>query len=204
MKFLYSVFCLGCLVLIPEFAFAHGPIKGIGNFYNGILHPLFVPAHMLLLTALGLLVGQKGIENNLLALAAFALGAFTGLVLAWFSLDFELEIYLLCGAFILGILVALELKISPALVAALALFAGLFLGMDSTQETLSGRDKAVALFGTGVGLYLLQLYPMGIAEYFNKKHWQKIGIRVIGSWIAAISFLVLALAISPNAQAIAR
>jgi hydrogenase/urease accessory protein HupE len=198
MKFRLSVFYLACLLLVPEFAFAHGPIKGIGNFYNGILHPVFVPAHMLLLTAMGLLIGQKGIEKNLSALASFALGAFIGLSLAWFSFGFDMETYLLCGALVLGILVALELTISPALVALLAFFTGLFIGMDSTQETLTGRDKATALFGTGIGLYVLQLYPMGLAEYFSKKPWQKIGIRVIGSWITAISFLVLALLISPS------
>jgi hydrogenase/urease accessory protein HupE len=204
MKFRYSFFYLSCLLLIPEIVFAHGPIKGIGNFYNGILHPIFVPAHLLLLTALGLFIGQKGIEENLSALASFASGTFIGLTLAWFSLGFEMEVYLLAGASMLGILVALELTITPVLVSLLAFFTGLFIGMDSTQETLTGTDKAVALFGTGVGLYLLQLYPMGLAEYFNKKPWQKIGIRVAGSWIAAISFLVLALNISLNAQAIAR
>ena len=72
--------------------------------------------------------------------------------------------------------------------------------MDSTQETLVGREKVATLLGTGVGLYLLQLYPMGLADYFNKKPWHRIGIRVIGSWISAISFLLLALALSPNTQ----
>ena len=74
--------------------------------------------------------------------------------------------------------------------------------MDSTQETLVGREKTATLLGTGIGLYLLQIYPMALADYCNKKPWQRIGIRIIGSWIAAISFLVLALAISPNTPTI--
>jgi urease accessory protein len=204
MKRQIRAYFLSLLLLIPEIVFAHGPIKGIGNFYNGVLHPVFIPAHLLLISALGLFIGQRGIGNNLLPLATFALGVFCGLVFAWFSFGVDIEIYLLSGALILGLLVSLELYLKPIWISFIAFFIGLAIGMDSTQEALVGQDKFFALFGTGVGLYLLQLYPMGLAEYFNKKPWQKIGIRVIGSWIAAISFLVLALAFSSDAQAVTR
>jgi urease accessory protein len=204
MKFLYRAFFFSSILLVPEIVFAHGPIKGIGNFYNGVLHPVFVPAHLLLLSVLGLFIGQKGIEKNLLSLATFAFGTFFGLTLAWFSFDGEMEVFLLGSALILGLLVALEFKLTPTWLSLIAFFTGLAIGMDSTQETLAGREKVATLLGTGVGLYLLQLYPMGLADYFNNKPWQRIGIRVLGSWIAAIAFLVLALAISPNAQAFDR
>lgn len=68
--------------------------------------------------------------------------------------------------------------------------------MDSGQETLSDKEKLVSLFGSGVGIYLLLLYPIALADYFNKKAWQKIGIRIIGSWVAASSLLVLTLSLS--------
>ncbi|MEJ2212805.1 MAG: HupE/UreJ family protein [Gammaproteobacteria bacterium] len=201
MKFRYRAFFLTLILLIPEIVFAHGPIKGIGNFYNGVLHPVFVPSQLLLLSVLGLLIGQKGIDKNLLSLATFAFGTFFGLTLAWFSFAVEMEAFLLGGALTLGLLVALDFKFNPTWLSLIAFFTGLAIGMDSTQETLAGREKVATLFGTGVGLYLLQLYPMGLADYFNNKPWQRIGIRIIGSWIAAIAFLVLALAISPYAQA---
>jgi len=197
MRLRFEVVILCCLVVLPETVLAHGPIEGIGNFYNGILHPVFVPAHLLLISALGLLIGQRGIDSNLSALATFASGTFIGLTLAWFSFSLEMQVYLLSAALILGLLVSLDLDLRPAWVALIAFFIGIVIGTDSSQESLSGRDKFVALFGTGVGLYLLQLYPMGLADTFNKKPWQKIGIRVVGSWIAAIAFLVLALAVSP-------
>lgn len=40
-------------------AAAHSPIKGVGTFYSGLLHPALVPAHLLALIAVGLLIGQN-------------------------------------------------------------------------------------------------------------------------------------------------
>lgn len=201
MKYWSKAFFISFILFIPEIVFAHAPLEGLGNFYNGLLHPVFIPAHLLLLLALGLFIGQQGFDNNRSSLAIFAIGAFGGLVLAWFSFDVEINSYLLAAALVLGILVALELNLSSRWLSLFAFSAGLLLGMDSTQETLVGKDKVAALLGTGVGLYFLQLYPIALSDYFNKKPWQKIGIRVIGSWITAISFLVLALAMSASAQA---
>jgi hypothetical protein len=72
-------------------------------------------------------------------------------------------------------------------------------GLDSAREDLSGLAESVSLFGNAVGIYLLLLYSMGFAEYFSSKSWQRIGIRILGSWMAASAFLVLALMLSPVA-----
>jgi len=107
-----------------------------------------------------------------------------------------MEIFFLSGAAIIGLLIASNLSIGYYLCAAIAALIGLFIGIDSAQETLSGTVKLVTLFGSGVGIYLSFLYSMGFADYFNKKPWQKIGVRVIGSWIAASSLLVITLSYS--------
>jgi urease accessory protein len=191
----YAIVCLLALA-VCEPALAHSPIKGIGNFYNGLLHPLFVPAHLLLLIALGLLIGQKGIYENRAAVAVFLVTTAIGLFGAWFSIGGEMEILLLSAAAIIGLLIASNLSIGNYLSAIIAALVGFFIGIDSAQETLSGKVKLVTLIGSGVGIYLLLLYSMGFADYFNKKLWQKIGVRVIGSWVAASSLLVLALSFS--------
>lgn len=190
----YSLVLL--LALVSEPALAHSPIKGIGNFYNGLLHPIFVPAHLLLLIALGLLIGQKGIYENRMAFVVFLATTAIGLIGAWFSVGGDMEILLLSGAAIIGLLIASNLSIGHYLCAAIAALIGLFIGIDSAQETLSGNVKLVTLFGSGVGIYLSLVYSMGFADYFNKKPWQKIGVRVIGSWIAASSLLVMTLSYS--------
>ena len=52
---------LAALVLLAmaEPALAHPPPLGIGGVFGGLLHPLFVPAHVLAILGLGLLVGQQ-------------------------------------------------------------------------------------------------------------------------------------------------
>jgi len=190
-----SLVCMLALA-VPEPVLAHSPIKGIGNFYNGLLHPLFVPAHLLLLIALGLFIGQKGMYENRAAFAVFLVTTAIGLIGAWFSVGGEMDIVLLSAAAIIGLLLASNLSIGLYFSAIIAALVGLLVGIDSAQETLSGTVKLVTLFGSGVGINLLLLYSMGFADYFNKKPWQKIGVRVIGSWVAASSLLVLALSYS--------
>lgn len=192
----YGVFILWALFLTPSLAFAHSPIKGIDNFYNGLLHPVFVPAHLLLLIAAGLLFGQQGLKKNQTALVVFLAATIVGLIAAWFSIGGEIEVFILGGAAIIGLLIATNPVLPPYSVSLIAAFTGFALGMDSTQETLLGKEKLVSLFGSGIGIYMLLFYPIFFSDYFKKKTWQKIGIRVIGSWVAASSLLVLALSFS--------
>lgn len=187
----------GLLALaVAEPALAHSPIKGIGNFYNGFLHPILVPAHLLLLVAVGLFFGQQGPKKIESALGIFAIATILGLTAAWFSIGTEMETPILVLSAAIGLLIALSPELKMLWCALIALLAGFFLGIDSAQEELSGKIKFVTLFGSGVAIYFLSLYPMALADYFKKKTWQKIGIRILGSWVAASSLLVLALSIS--------
>ncbi len=187
--------CLSALA-IAEPALAHSPIEGIGGFYNGLLHPLLVPAHLLLLIALGIFWGQQGPKRIELALAVFAGATAAGLSVAWFTNTAELEIVVVASAATIGLLIAISPSTNVLWCSITALFAGLFLGIDSAQEELAGKDKMLSLFGSGIAIYLLALYPMVLVEYFNKKAWHKIGVRIIGSWIAASALLVLAFSLS--------
>jgi urease accessory protein len=194
------VVCLLMLV-VPEASLAHAPIQGIGNFYNGLLHPILVPAHLLLLVAVGLFFGQQRPKASQSALGVFAFATVAGLTAAWFSIASETETFILILSAVIGSVIAMAPKVALLWCGVIALLAGFLLGIDSAQEALSGRVKLVTLFGSGVAIYALVLYPMALADYFNQKAWQKIGIRIVGSWVAASSLLVLALSFSPQAQA---
>lgn len=188
------------LLAIPQLGLAHSPIEGIDSFYSGLLHPVFVPAHLLLVIALGLYIGQRGVKDNQSAVLAFLVAVAIGLIAAWFSVGTNIEVLILSSAAFIGILIVASFAVNPYLCALIAALAGLLLGADSAQETLSGQDKLVTLFGSGLGLYLLLLYPMAAADVFHKKSWQRIGVRVFGSWIAASSLLVLALSYSASSM----
>jgi len=188
---------LSLLLVLPEAACAHTPIKGINNFYNGALHPVLVPSHLLLLLALGVYFGQQGPKENQKAIIVFLLATALGLVTAGFSPGGNVEVILLVGAAIIALLVAASLRLPVYLCAIIGAVAGFVIGIDSAQETLLGKEKMVSLFGTGVGIYMLMVYATGFTYYYSNKPWQKVVVRIIGSWIAASSLLVLSLLFSP-------
>jgi hydrogenase/urease accessory protein HupE len=188
------LFC--CLLATPDIAAAHTPIKGIGNLFNGILHPVLTPSHLLLLIAVNLFFGQKGFKETEKALLASIAAVVLGLVTSGLSPGPQVEIFILVWSAMTGLLVAASAKLRTYWYFVVGMVAGFSLGFDSAQESLSGKDSIIALFGSGVGIYFFSLYPFGFAEFCNNRNWLRIGIRVIGSWIAASSLLVLALEVS--------
>ncbi len=189
--------------LLPGAAFAHSPIKGLGDLYNGMLHPLFVPAHLLLVIALGLLLGQQGVRRNLASAGTYIAGLLGGLTLAWHGVVLKdgvtQELTVLALAVAVALAVVLAMRLPAWAMASLTLLAGGLLGLDSAQSELAARARAVALFGSGISLYLLMLYPMALAERFQAHHWLRVGVRIIASWITASAMLVLALLLAPAA-----
>jgi urease accessory protein len=181
-------------------AFAHAPIKGIGVFYNGLLHPLFVPAHLLLLFGLGLLLGQHAPGMSRFGWFAFVLALWTGLLVGQvFGISVS-AIFLLIGALTAGLVVTLGRPIPGMAAAAITGLAGVGIGVDSMPEPLTRKETWLTLAGTGLGAVLILSYVGGIAAWLRQP-WQRIGIRVAGSWTAASALLVLALAlVGPKAS----
>ena len=193
-----SLVCLSVLIF-PEVSLAHSPIEGLGSFYNGLLHPVLVPAHLLLLIAVGFFLGQQGLERIELVLGTYSAATFSGLVLAWFSFGTVIEPFILVLSAIIGLLIAINPKIKIDWYILIAILSGFFLGLDSAQEQLFGKDKLASLLGSGIAIYFLVLYPMILADKLKEKAWTNIGIRIIGSWVAASSLLVLAFLVKSQA-----
>ena len=179
------------ILCTPGLAYAHTPIEGIGNFYNGLLHPVWVAAHLLAIIAFGLLIGQQGIKAIRPTLPAFLLALLAGLCVVAFDITFDAELTLLIVTAILGLLVALERRLPLAANLLLAVALGGIVGLDSPQEDLWGMDKFYALSGTWLGVCLCLSLMVGFAAFLLKP-WQRILIRVLGSWTTASAFLVLA------------
>ena len=188
---------VAALCVLPVTAVAHSPVEGMNEFYNGVIHPLLVPAHLLLILATGLFLGQRGPRENRLALPAFFLASGAGLLLSGFAAaTATAQGFVLAGTLAIGLVTAVGRRAPLPLYPAAGAFAGFFLGLDSTPESLAGRERLLALAGTGVGLNLWLIYACGVADFFSKRPWQRIGLRIAGSWLAASSLLVLALTAS--------
>jgi urease accessory protein len=181
------------LALVAEPAFAHPPPLGIPGFFGGVLHPAFVPAHFMAMLGIGILAGQQAPQWGRATPATFILALIAGLAVLTVGVaprwagEAVLTLALASGA-----LVALARPLPAALGCALAAAAGVAIGLDSPPDVLSLREANLMLIGTALGGTLLFVVILEIATRLTQP-WQRIGARILGSWIAASAILVLAL-----------
>ena len=178
---------------IPVPAEAHAGISGLGDFFGGVLHPFTTPQHVLVLLGLGLIVGQRSPLNLKMPLAVFIPVSAAALLLTTTGIVKSVYPPILIGlALIAGVVVALE-KSPPAFVSAVVFaMAALAIGLDSAVETGSAPAIAKTLLGTWLGLIIAVADIAFYVSFFTKQKWQKVGIRVAGSWITAASLMILA------------
>jgi len=181
---------LAWLLLAGE-ARAHDVVPGVGGFSGGLLHPLLVPAHVLALIALGLALGQKKQRPNAdLTLFVVGLGVGIGLIVTAFSITTDLAV--LAAAAAAGIATAIGRPLPLALSGSLAIIAGVAIAFDSVPQEISMQTTFLALVGTAVSASVVVGLVAEAARRLTRD-WQRVGMRIVGSWIAAAVVMVLAL-----------
>ncbi len=182
-----------CVVFAATSAEAHIAAEGLGDFSAGLLHPLLTLPHALALIAFGLICGQHGASPLRFGLPGLALGLGCGFAAAYlggaptFASPFLTALALLCG---LGVAAFYQPPMWAALV--IGVLAGGAVGLESKPDAATLLAQVQSIAGTTTGVLLLYLNLAGLAA-FAAKSWQQIGVRVIGSWTSAASFLNLAL-----------
>jgi len=183
------------ICVFPKFVYGHGGLEGANGGYNGFLHPLFVPAHILVILSLGVLLGLQPQNYLKLTIVSFLVSCALGLLLTLMSSNINLEPQLLVLSIVLGLLIAIDYQLSVGFYVFFAIVTGLLLGVDSEHQELSSKEKYLTLMGCWVGIWTCLSAVLIIAEKMNKKEWQKIALRIIGSWIATCAILVVSLLI---------
>lgn len=180
-------------------ASAHTVTPGTTGFTDGLQHPFLLPAHVMVLLGVGLLLGAQEMARWRLPLYAGLGGLLAGLAIGPFvatpELDAALVIALLVSAAVLGGLNALARPLPPALLSFLAVLPLAAVGLDSAPEG-SLQQIVAALSATALAVIFALLNLMMLANHAAtnaRQAWQAIGLRVVGSWIAAAAILVLAL-----------
>jgi urease accessory protein len=186
-------------------AHAHSPVKGIGIFYSGALHPLTTPAHLLALLAFGLLLGQQAqrrrselqaLKAPLLALlAAFAAGIAQAGLQAAEGPDTDRLLLVLAAA--AGLAAAAARRVSPFLLVLGALACGLAVAVASAPSGVAAGARWASLAGTGAAALLLAAY-IAVSVSAAQRAWLQIAVRVVGAWFASAALLVLALSLAPG------
>jgi len=166
----------------------------IAAFAEGLLNPLFIPAHAMALIALGLLIGQQARRH--MPLAAFVVGLAAGsiAVAAAFASIYSGEAVFAVTA-MAGLLVATAMPLPTAIILVVAAATGLAVAFDSAPEVFSVRMAIAMQLGTFVAASVYLAAVAAIAGALTQS-WQRVGMRIVGSWFAASAILVLALQMS--------
>jgi hydrogenase/urease accessory protein HupE len=98
---------------------------------------------------------------------------------------------LLLVAMVTGLLVAWGRPLPETAGLVIAAITGFAVGLDSPPEVVSVREANLMLLGTGFGATVLLVAAVEAGSRL-KNAWQRVAARVLGSWIAAIALLVLA------------
>ena len=172
---------------------AHLVPTGLGPWGDGMARLLLQPLDLLLLVALVLLAVQNGRSwmNRLAVILplSWLLGGLAGLVVGM-----ELPLVLPCAAIVtaVGVLVTLgpALRLSERFLrggtAALPLLFGLVAG-----SSLAGHSGALpALLGEAVAIAVVTALLLMALDPPHPR-WLALGLRVVGSWIAASGLLML-------------
>ncbi len=177
-------------------AHAHMTVEGAGDFGNGALHPLMTAPHALILLGLGLLLGQQVPLNLKTPMLVFAPASAAALFLTTTGkVNGVYQPVLLGIALCLAALVALGLKPGTVISAVLSGMAAIGIGLDSGFHDASAAVVAKTLLGTWVVMNALTGYLALCASNADGRPWAKTGIRIVGSWIIAITLLILAFAL---------
>jgi hydrogenase/urease accessory protein HupE len=191
MRLRTAAFAIVAFSVSSSAAQAHDFIEG-ASFLNGFLHPLLVPAHALCVLAFGLMAGQQSSRIFLTALFPAALIAGILLIMyAVFPIEHVSTVLLASGA-CAGLLTALAQPLPRVIPAVILIAGGLSLIIDSVPAVVSKRDTILALSGTVLAAALVLALVAYLATILTRD-WQRIGVRILGSWTAASTLLVLAL-----------
>lgn len=171
-------------------AHAHGN-SNLGDFYAGLFQPFFHFEFLLGALAIALWSTQQSGRTPFAICAGFAGGVFAGSASAQLGLHPDAvawgpRVAMLIG----GPLVAARVSLPLAAGTALAIAAGLAQGNAATGAELDQIARPVLwTLGLGSGAVLLGAYANAMTQRFTA-FWMQVGVRVAGSWIAAIGLLV--------------
>jgi urease accessory protein len=152
---------------------------------------LLVPMHVMAVLVLGLLIGQQRWSPAVIVVYAAAMLVGLGAIALAYVPRLAEEGLLVASA-LAGLALALGRPLPDSIGAALAAAIGLSLALDSPPEALSLHEANRALAATAAGA-IFAVWAIAQLSARLRQHWQRIGARIAGSWIAASAILVLAL-----------
>jgi hypothetical protein len=173
-----------------EEASAHLVNTGLGPIYDGISHFVLSPETMLGFVAIALLGALTGIGTARVAVFAamtgWIVGSLLGVTLHWSMTLIACTVVPL----LLGVAVALEWKPSNSAARMVAFLTGTMLGIASGSALGEAGLGLRGVLGTFVPCFVLLSIVAAVAVGAHSQ-WSRTLVRVAGSWIAAMSLLMV-------------
>ena len=179
------------VALLPSRAEAHLATTGLGPVYDGINHLLLSPDDLVPVIAMALLAGLNGAAAGRRVLfvlpVAWWLGGMAGFAHGAEVLPGPVTTV---SFLVLGALTALDRRLPERAVIALAALVGLLHGWLNGAGIATAGRESLALVGIGTAIFVI--VALGAALVVSlRRSWQRIAVRVAGSWVAAIGLLLL-------------
>jgi hydrogenase/urease accessory protein HupE len=164
---------------------------GLGPFYDGVSHLFIAPEDLLAVLALGMLAGLGGPGCGRAALfsltGAWIIGGLAGLTQ---TSEITLQLPAMVSFLVVGALVALDRRLSIGAVVGVATLLGLLHGSLNGTAMVSSKLGFLGLLGVGVSVFALAAMVAAFVVWLQSA-WARIGVRVAGSWIAAVGLLMI-------------
>lgn len=173
----------------PGEAEAHLVTTGMGPVYDGIGHLLMTPEDIVPAIAVALYAGLRGKVPGRHVLFLFPLAWLAGGIAgstANNDMTFQLPVV---SFLLLGGLIAADLRLPDTVINALAVIVGIIHGFYNCIA-MSGGPGISGLAGIMATLFVLTAIVSAFVVSLSAA-WTRIAIRVTGSWIAAVGFLML-------------
>jgi hydrogenase/urease accessory protein HupE len=179
------------LAATAEHAEAHLVNTGLGPFYDGLSHLFISLEDLLAVLALGLLAGLGGPRYGRLVLfsltGAWMAGGFVGLAQ---RSEMTLQLAVILPFLVAGALVALDRRLPVGVVIGLAVGLGLAHGFLNGTAMVAARIGTIGLVGVGSAVFVMTAIVAAFVVWLQAAR-ARIGVRVVGSWIAAVGLLML-------------
>lgn len=191
MKRVAQAVAVVAVVLVSRDASAHLVSTRFGELYSGILHPLISLQHLVPWLALGMLAGLQQTATARPVLWAMPLFVGLGALLGGLLPASGFITWLNVSSFaVLGVLVALAVRLGQPLLLALTAVVGVSHGLANAAPELDARGQALYVLGVAIAAYvLIALVTAGSHVLAGRAKWGSIALRAAGSWIAAIGLI---------------
>ena len=192
----YLPITIGVATLWPSGAFAHAFKTGSAypQFIEGTAASIGSPVILLTLIPVGILASAWRENGMLLMWPALMVGMLVGIPLATLASP-SIAIAALVIGTLAGALTALALAYPHMLVVAFGGLGGILSSMVSLEGHALGELPIPIYAGILFGAMLCAVIPAGLVQLLVQKFtqsWVRIGVRVLGSWSAAIAAMLLA------------